>query len=683
MSDVQMQILQPQNSIDDIARHLKNHIPAQATEKDAYKLFKNLLGLAENKSIPYRQIDTTLFFEHKVQLFKDQNPVRDLIGYLVFVILSFKQERWRIVRDFNLPEVSNEKIGEKLRMKIAGHTAREFSDQIAPLFKNFNLKSPELSCFVFFRAVYNNHTILQKMENYIQLEDQSPQMQSIIAALKDICVADTGISVMEKRLAEITQAIFPTHAKELIEAFQLSKNSPFEYRNNAVWFLTSIGRILLSKNSSSILENLEKHHIIPLLIRSSLPKIKDKLFDIAIKVFGKEELRKLFEEGIRMRKISSTPTSKPVLGILLAVYWVYKGLAKNSGLQLIKRMPLRDLKKGNHQLLFFRIFIRFINEADIYREKLATKIQQVFLLPEGAKRFKALTQIYLASLLGCLPEILAQQRHEVIDAKFVEIIFSHFPEIELTPSLKEGYEKKFASSHYPDFLPAYIADLSLLPPSEKKLVFPVLGEFITSVIDDSFLEKRYQIERSKHLKAIHEIDETVLSIWKENIIVEIDEDTLLEETDAPLELASAANNVPEGNCQRVPGEFTKNRALLGDILHGHMKLVSLKHNDTVVANTYMILLIDKEKKSLTLMLDLLYPARITDQEKAYFIDFAKAKAKKIGLPLVSVKDGNGDYYEGELTCLGGPAPYILCDALDMLCKNGEYTLPQNTCRYIV
>lgn len=682
MTDIQAAMINPRHSIDDIARLIQARVPPETTDKDASYFLKKMSSLVVNKSIPFRNVATNDFFSNKVTLFKGKNPQISLIAYLAFVIISIRQERWRIARSFQLPEIESEKKSQTIRRHIASALVKESAEQVTPLFSNLGITSVKECCYVLLNALLYNPNTIKSMDAYVDVKALSPDLRLLLAALKEICSSQASLHSIECKVLEVTAKIFPEYNEIRDSLLTVPKHSLYEYRNNIVWFLTYLGKILLLEKSDRILKYFQKYHIFPLLLRSSLPKIKNDLVDFSIKIFSKEELTLLFESSMRKRKIKPDTNSKGTLAIVCIIYWIAKGLPIDQAHVLIDKLPLREFKKGNNQAHLFHMLIRFIHEADIYQKELVVRIIEIFQIKEVTKRLKALTQLYFASLLGCFDDILKENSGSKIEDRFFKIICANFPEIQPTQEFMQGYEKAFAHSAYPDLLPAYIADLSLLPEDEKQLAFSALGKFILSVIEGDFQENRYNIDRSRHLEMLHQINPEIITLWRRNSSMSIDDETVIEETDAPLELLSSANNVPEGNCQRIPGEFTKNKAALGDVLQGQMKLISVKNHGATMANVYMILLIDPEINAPVLLLDELYPARISEKDKKHLIDFALTKSNELNVSLVSVKNGGKTPYPRKLISYKGPAPFAFCDALVKICEFGEYELPANLCKYV-
>ncbi|MFI5205955.1 MAG: hypothetical protein ACHQVK_03360 [Candidatus Paceibacterales bacterium] len=130
-----------------------------------------------------------------------------------------------------------------------------------------------------------------------------------------------------------------------------------------------------------------------------------------------------------------------------------------------------------------------------------------------------------------------------------------------------------------------------------------------------------------------------------------------------------------GSCQRVDGDPSLNKGLLGYLMDGKIRLLAVKTGSTsqdhIEARCLLRLLWDGEKP--VLLRDRLYPDLINPEYKSALNAMAKKKAKALGVPLVS-RDGDGEAYPRDLVALGGPAPFEYSDAAGGLQAQGRYTV---------
>lgn len=127
----------------------------------------------------------------------------------------------------------------------------------------------------------------------------------------------------------------------------------------------------------------------------------------------------------------------------------------------------------------------------------------------------------------------------------------------------------------------------------------------------------------------------------------------------------------QGSCQRVDGDPKLNKCLPSYMLNGEIKPIVIKDKETgkIVARAVMRLMWDDKNNQPVLLLERVY-SNIKDKAitKA-LIAWASEKAIAMGIPLVSIEVGNevkspyrGSDYDGNVTFLGGLAPFVYTDA---------------------
>ena len=122
----------------------------------------------------------------------------------------------------------------------------------------------------------------------------------------------------------------------------------------------------------------------------------------------------------------------------------------------------------------------------------------------------------------------------------------------------------------------------------------------------------------------------------------------------------------QGSCQRVNGDPSLNKCLIGYLLNGEvLPIVAKDKNGVLVARCLLRLMWDSKNNMPVLLQERLYSNTKNAIVKEKIDELAIEKAKKMGIPLVSKEIGSGDPYNGKVEFLGGGlAPFIYSDAGD-------------------
>ncbi|NGX43631.1 MAG: hypothetical protein K940chlam7_01929, partial [Chlamydiae bacterium] len=137
--------------------------------------------------------------------------------------------------------------------------------------------------------------------------------------------------------------------------------------------------------------------------------------------------------------------------------------------------------------------------------------------------------------------------------------------------------------------------------------------------------------------------------------------TILE-SDDPCDLLLIGTEV-RGSCQAVNGTPSLNKCLVGYLINGEILPIVVKDaKGKIVARSVMRLLWDEKNQKPVILQERLYDNTERPEVTKAINDMAIAKAKKMGVPLVSKEIGSGPRYEGTVEFLGGPAPFVYSDA---------------------
>ena len=143
------------------------------------------------------------------------------------------------------------------------------------------------------------------------------------------------------------------------------------------------------------------------------------------------------------------------------------------------------------------------------------------------------------------------------------------------------------------------------------------------------------------------------------------------DTDDPIDLLLCGTEV-SGSCQRLDGDPSNNKGLLGYLMDGKNRLLAIKDQDgRILARCILRLLLDGEKP--VLFRERLYPDGLSDDYTRALNGLALKKAQNLKVPLTSL-DGTGQVYPHSLQALGGPAPFEYSDGSGGVQPQGKYNL---------
>jgi hypothetical protein len=141
-------------------------------------------------------------------------------------------------------------------------------------------------------------------------------------------------------------------------------------------------------------------------------------------------------------------------------------------------------------------------------------------------------------------------------------------------------------------------------------------------------------------------------------------------TDDPIDLLLCGTEIND-SCQRVNGDASKNKGLLGYLMDGKNRLLVIKDSSgRNIARCKLSLLWDGEEP--VLYREYFYPCTLTPENKRMLNELAKQVARNMGLKLTS--DDGGELYGKTLYSEEGPAPFEYSDGGGGVCRNGCYSI---------
>lgn len=304
-------------------------------------------------------------------------------------------------------------------------------------------------------------------------------------------------------------------------------------------------------------------------------------------------------------------------------------------------------------------------------------------------------------------EILKQ----IIDSKDCQIdqimynFVKNFIKEELNISI-EGYGEKYDAtiglSRDPIQIFSYIINLQIDAYNEceeateieeelEKNEIDLFSDFISDILQDKYKQNRYCLEKNSHLNYLFTNKRDLYEIWQQNRNLKLGElvqDNFMEkyknyqvsESDDPYEILFSGNDF--GTCMKLDSLEGMNSGLLGPLLDGKYKIISVKNEKgQSVARCYLKILEQNEEPVLFMEQHYFRPKYFSFLSKALNqMCILKAKEMNMNLLYYENDDRNfsGQIFETSkpVTSLGSRSTVEYVDAL-IENTNGKYELPPN------
>jgi hypothetical protein len=195
--------------------------------------------------------------------------------------------------------------------------------------------------------------------------------------------------------------------------------------------------------------------------------------------------------------------------------------------------------------------------------------------------------------------------------------------------------------------------------------------FICNTIDGTFIENRYKLENSPHLRKVFAKRPNLLKEWikgdkiqKKSPKDEPKKEYSVEDTDNPTDLFLIGTEV-DGSCQSVDTDWHYNKCLMAYVIDGKDRAILVRDNETkkIQSRSMLRILWDERGGFPVLLLEKRYSAAGCPNESMDWIkEMALKRAKKLQIPLVSKyyensKDKICLNYPRNLKSYGSPALY--------------------------
>lgn len=289
-------------------------------------------------------------------------------------------------------------------------------------------------------------------------------------------------------------------------------------------------------------------------------------------------------------------------------------------------------------------------------------------------------------LSSAAPKALAKQEElvetdEVIDIKafFVnKILRDKHIDLDKYPYLR-SFLSKDVSFSYED-LNKKIESSTLDPKNKKNLYFQKAIIALCSADDsqrDQAMTNFLKSAEGMNLGELtNDIKDLKAKLHPEKTVPEM----TISESDDPCDLLLIGTEI-KGSCQRVNGDAYLNKCLVGYLLNGEIRAITVKDRaGRIVARSVMRLLLDGDKP--VLLQERLYSNTSSSFVEDALKKWAKDKAEDMGITLVSKEVHHGENeksYPGKIQYLGGRAPYFYSDAINGAHDGKKmFILPENT-----
>ena len=364
---------------------------------------------------------------------------------------------------------------------------------------------------------------------------------------------------------------------------------------------------------------------------------------------------------------------------LILAYMHYRGIPCQ---EFVNSLP-RYTDEGKQSSLFLDTLHLLCRENTLMTKDLENLVELMRkTLLEGpqkqkwAKLLELCLNIQILIKNGMVSKLTQEfiQHHEnniphIIEEAFLEL-FPYFREKATGVWASNDTSARFCQARALLF---YRSELQKLPDSDRVRCLQALDSFVQSVLEHQFLEKRYDVSQSPHLKKVFE-DPSFARAWKEGsqklltsklegqtLTIQSFKEWILKDSDDPCDLFLSGTEVL-GSLHNITGDSSLSKCLLGYLLNGENRLLEVTDaKGKIRARRVFKVLWDDVKKVPVLFVEKVYTSGYVPQEALQALDvFAQERASALHLSLLTV-DAGFLPYGNPVKALGGPAPYGYSD----------------------
>jgi hypothetical protein len=326
--------------------------------------------------------------------------------------------------------------------------------------------------------------------------------------------------------------------------------------------------------------------------------------------------------------------------------------------EFVNKKVIRGSGENKNQLLNnIRTLIFNKYDAGIYNKILEISDTPKDLL-KNMKKFDEFVKLFYYKIY---PEDIRKSFYEDLSNKIMEKFVSI---LEIDSKNSKDVNNFLTSFRGKENLITYMTTIRIQPNVKQ-----VFKDFISDNINGTFFKNRYDLKKNNHLRLVFNKRPNLLSEWKSQVIIAkstVNKKYTVEDTDNPNDLFLIGTEVM-GSCQSVHGDLHYNKALMGYVMDGKYKTILVRDSKTgkIQSRSMMRILWDTKENHPVLMIERPYSANNAPKESEKWIeDFAKERAKKLNLPLVSTyfgKDTEQGAYKNKLISFGSCCPFEYVD----------------------
>lgn len=276
-----------------------------------------------------------------------------------------------------------------------------------------------------------------------------------------------------------------------------------------------------NKMIASIMPLLEK------IMRYQEPKMRYILTDLLVDLVINEKSFTFLEELVNAKPVHS------FLPAILLTALRNQGVQEKSCKALIEQISsyrnFRDVKHGKPLMDFLYTLVNSKKLDPSDKDHLLHCI-----LPKVEKENKKVNLKKSIGIFNAVQGIIQCNSEESLSAKALAELSNNFDLAYLNVFKKiipisdihdftEKFNATFGTFRNPSAILLYAGRLNQLPSWEKEKVFPVLINFVESVLKGSFKKDRNDMEKSVHLKKVFEKREDLQKEWQEDICMDLEE----------------------------------------------------------------------------------------------------------------------------------------------------------------
>lgn len=398
------------------------------------------------------------------------------------------------IGDYNIED-------EKARIEIAEIAANRFSDAAAMNIDKYKIKE-------------EFHPPLVIARNEI---DQKPLQTSEIFSLLSSFSRSNGWG-------------------DLSYAFKssiFSSEDPYHQRQTLLWAIRFLGRCAAENISPEQFSFLTQNGFAEAVLEYRDPSARRAFIETMVDL-AKNKVGKRYLDGAFERFKKANPTSKlesipahATLPLLLLASLRAKGVSEKvcdahfqQGCISFKDKGKSCTFKDSKYLKVYVNALKCILETDELDPK-----EKEYLLDKILKEPSLIPCLRTITAIGDLGEISSLKKENLKKTTFSEILRVSFQKnvpMKLVKNFDEQFSEHFSKAREPNYITVYAAKLkSFEEPEKREKLLQFLGTCVERILEGTFLDKRYDLSESLHLKTVFETRPKLFEEWKKGEAVNL------------------------------------------------------------------------------------------------------------------------------------------------------------------